>query len=69
MIVDIPLDQSPSASDRRNAILDLIGWLNADGTAKALLAIDLLALTDRDIEAIFGRSVGARHLPHLGPVS
>lgn len=69
MIVDIPLDQSPSAADRRKAILDLIGWLNADGTAKALLAIDLLALTDRDIEAIFGRPVGARHLPHLGPVS
>jgi hypothetical protein len=68
MIVDIPLDSTKTAIERRQAILDLIAWLNDEGTERALLAINLLALTDSDLEAIFSRKF-TRRIPHLGPVS
>jgi hypothetical protein len=68
MIVDIPLGSTRTAIERRQAILDLIQWLNDEGTARALTAINLLALSDADIEAIMGRNL-TRRIPHLGPVS
>ena len=61
--------QSDAARARRAAIRDLIDWIDSDGTTKALAAIDLLELSEQDIETIFMGDRRVKRIPFLGRVS
>ncbi len=54
---------------RRQAIRDLIEWIDSDSTTKALEAIDLLELSDKDIETLFAGDLRVKRIPFLGRVS
>ncbi len=47
----------------------LIAWADSDATARALEAIELLELTDDDIEALFRSAGRVMRIPHLGRIS
>ena len=55
---------------RGRAIVDLIAWIESDGTTKALAAIDLLDLSDEDLETLFQMRASEQvvRIPHLGRV-
>lgn len=66
MSATIPVDNGRA---RRQAIRDLIEWIDSDGTTRALAAIDLLELSDQDIETLFAGDLRVKRIPFLGRVS
>lgn len=65
VIVELPLTNDPTAREKRRAIRDLIDWIDSEETIARLEQIDLLTLSDRDIEG----ACGVRSVPHHGRVS
>ena len=58
-----------AAMTKVSAMRALIAWADSGETAAALEAIELLDLSDADIEALFRRSGSVVRIPHLGEVS
>ncbi len=63
-----PVDKA--AQNRGQAIMDLVAWIKSDGTAKALEAMQLLDLSDDDLETLLRSHVPENviRIPHLGRV-
>ena len=57
------------AQTKGAAMRALIAWADSDATARALEAIELLDLTDEDIEALFRSAGRVVRIPHLGRIS
>jgi hypothetical protein len=59
-----------NAGGRGRAIKDLITWLRSEDTARALEAMQLLDLTDEDLELLFSNEApsAVRRIPFLGKV-
>lgn len=54
---------------RRAAIRAVLDWMDSDATAAALEALDLLALSDEDIERLFMSDARVKRIPFLGRVT
>lgn len=65
VIVELPLGPSGEARAKRKALRELIAWIDSDETMARLEQIDLLTLTDADIE----NAAGVRVIPHRGKVT
>jgi hypothetical protein len=57
-----------AAPNKVAAMRALIAWADSKETVAALEAIELLSLTDADIEALFRRHFQVVRIPHLGRV-
>jgi hypothetical protein len=55
--------------DRMRAVRDLVRWANSDISARALDAIEVLELTEDDLDRIFARNGNVVKIPHLGRIS
>jgi len=55
--------------DRVQAMRDLIRWANSPATARALEAMELLDMTDEELDRIFTRNGNVVKIPHFGRIS